>query len=211
MLIIKLTELRITDFIDTLASDAPAPGGGSASALAGAIGISLTRMVAALTIGKEKYAEHNQLMLETLTQADKLKEELVASIDRDTEAFNGVTAVFKMPKETDQEKALRKVAMQLALQEATIVPYQMMAHALQALEVTKGAVGKSNPNAASDLGVASLTLKAAVQGAWLNVLINLSGIQDEGFVNEYNKKGGEILAKALPLADEIYQQIVEEL
>lgn len=211
MLIIKLTELRITDFIDTLASDAPAPGGGSASALAGAIGISLTRMVAALTIGKEKYAEHNQLMLETSNQADKLKGELLASIDRDTEAFNGVTAVFKMPKETDQEKALRKVAMQLALQEATIVPYQMMVHALQALEVTKGAVGKSNPNAASDLGVASLTLKAAVQGAWLNVLINLSGIQDEEFVNEYKKKGQEILAKALPLADEIYQLIVKEL
>lgn len=211
MLIIKLTELKITDFIDTLASDAPAPGGGSASALAGAIGISLTQMVAALTIGKEKYAEHNQLMLETLTQADKLKEELVALINRDTEAFNGVTAVFKMPKETDQEKSLRKVAMQLALQEATIVPYQMMTHALQALEVTKGAVGKSNPNAASDLGVASLTLKAAVQGAWLNVLINLSGIQDEGFVSEYKKKGEDILAKALPLADEIYQRIVEEL
>ena len=210
-MIIKLTELRITDFIDTLASDAPAPGGGSASALAGAIGISLTRMVAALTIGKEKYAEHNQLMLETSNQADKLKGELLASIDRDTEAFNGVTAVFKMPKETDQEKALRKVAMQLALQEATIVPYQMMVHALQALEVTKGAVGKSNPNAASDLGVASLTLKAAVQGAWLNVLINLSGIQDEEFVNEYKKKGQEILAKALPLADEIYQLIVKEL
>ena len=207
----KLTELKITDFIDKLGSDAPAPGGGSASALAGAVGISLTRMVAALTLGKEKYREHDQLMIELMQKAEKLQEKLLFSIDRDTEAFNGVTEVFSMPKETDQEKELRKFAMQAALQGATVVPFHMMEYALEALELTKQAIGKSNTNAASDLGVASLTLKAAVQGAWLNVLINLGGIKDESFVNEHRSKGEEILKKALPMADEIYQEILGSL
>ena len=207
----NLVGLNVADFIDKLGSDAPAPGGGSASALAGAVGISLTRMVAALTLGKEKYRDQDQLMLEIMQKAEKLQRELLFSIDRDTEAFKGVTRVFSMPKETDQEKELRKVAMQLALQEATIVPFRMMGFALEALELTKKAVGKSNTNAASDLGVASLTLKAAVQGAWLNVLINLGGIKDQDFVNEYQGKGNEILEKALPMADDIYQDILGSL
>ena len=207
----NLTGLKIDAFIEKLGSDAPAPGGGSASALAGAVGISLTRMVGALTLGKEKYREHDQLMVEIMQKSEKLQEELLFSIDRDTEAFNGVTAVFSMPKETDQEKELRKVAMQLALQEATVVPFRMMGFALEALELTKKAVGKSNTNAASDLGVASLTLKAAVQGAWLNVLINLGGIKDEGFVQTHKTNGEAILKKALPMADEIYQEILGSL
>ena len=207
----NLTGLKVDAFIEKLGSDAPAPGGGSASALAGAVGISLTRMVGALTLGKEKYREHDQLMVEIMQKSEKLQEELLFSIDRDTEAFNGVTAVFSMPKETDQEKELRKVAMQLALQEATVVPFRMMGFALEALELTKKAVGKSNTNAASDLGVASLTLKAAVQGAWLNVLINLGGIKDKGFVQTHKTNGEAILKKALPMADEIYQEILGSL
>ena len=150
-------------------------------------------------------------MVEIMQKSEKLQEELLFSIDRDTEAFNGVTAVFSMPKETDQEKELRKVAMQLALQEATVVPFRMMGFALEALELTKKAVGKSNTNAASDLGVASLTLKAAVQGAWLNVLINLGGIKDEVFVQTHKTNGEAILKKALPMADEIYQEILGSL
>lgn len=207
----KLTELKVADFIDTLGSDAPAPGGGSASALIGANGIALTRMVAALTLGKEKYREHDQLMLEIIQSAEKLQEELVSSIDRDTEAFNGVSAVFTMPKETDQEKELRKVAMQLALEGATLVPLQMMEYGLEALELTKKAIGKSNTNAASDLGVASLALKAAIQGAWLNVLINLGGIKNEKFVTEHKARGEEILKKALPIADKIYKGILKDM
>ena len=207
----KLTELKVIDFIDTLGSDAPAPGGGSASALIGSVGIALTRMVGALTLGKEKYREHDQLMLEIIQSAEKLEKELAFSIDRDTEAFNGVSAVFTMPKETDQEKELRKFAMQVALQEATLVPLRVMEYGLEALELTKKAIGKSNTNAASDLGVASLALKAAVQGAWLNVLINLGGIKDEGFVAKNKAQGEEILNKALPMADEIYQEILKSL
>ena len=207
----KLTEMKVNDFIDLLASDAPAPGGGSASALAGARGVGLSKMVAALTTGKTKYAEHEDTVQEILSKAGALTEKLTAAIDRDTEAFDGVSAVFAMPKSTDEEKAARKEAMQKALKEATLVPYETMELCLQSLKVVKLGVGKTNTSAASDLGVASLNLKSAVQGAWLNVLINLAGIKDEAFVAEYKSKGEAILAEALPLADEIYNDILKSL
>ena len=203
----KLTEMKVNDFIVLLASDAPAPGGGSASALAGAMGVGLSKMVAALTTGKAKYTEHEDTVQEILSKAGSLTEKLTAAI----EAFDGVSAVFALPKGTDEEKAARKEAMQKALKEATLVPYETMELCLQSLKVVKLGVGKTNTSAASDLGVASLNLKSAVQGAWLNVLINLAGIKDEAFVAEYKSKGEAILAEALPLADEIYNDILKSL
>ncbi len=207
----KLTELKVNEFVDVLASDAPAPGGGSASALAGSLGIGLASMVASLTVGREKYKDSEEVMQEIIKKAEPLKKLILETIDKDTEAFNGVTAVFKMPKETDEDKAARKAAMQEALKQSTKVPFSMMEYALQSLEIAEKALGKFNVNAASDLGVAALNLKSAVQGAWLNVLINLPGIKDESFVNEYKTKGNEIIQKALPLADKIYNEILESL
>ncbi len=207
----KLTEMKVNEFIGLLASDAPAPGGGSASALAGAMGVGLSKMVAALTTGKAKYAEFEPTVQQILAQAGGLTEKLTAAIDRDTEAFDGVSAVFAMPKGTDEEKAARKAAMQKALKEATLVPYETMQLCLDSLKVVQMGVGHTNTSAASDLGVAALNLKSAVQGAWLNVLINLAGIKDEAFVAEYKQKGQEILAQALPLADEIYNTILASL
>ena len=207
----KLTEMKVNEFIGLLASDAPAPGGGSASALAGAMGVGLSKMVAALTTGKAKYAEFEPTVQQILAQAGGLTEKLTAAIDRDTEAFDGVSAVFAMPKGTDEEKAARKAAMQKALKEATLVPYETMQLCLDSLKVVQMGVGHTNTSAASDLGVAALNLKSAVQGAWLNVLINLAGIKDKAFVAEYKQKGQEILAQALPLADEIYNTILTSL
>lgn len=207
----KLTEMQVKDFIELLASDAPAPGGGSASALAGAMGIGLGKMVAGLTIGKPKYADHQETVQQIHDRAGALVEQLTASIDRDTEAFDGVSAVFTMPKNTDEEKAARKEAMQKALKEATLVPFAVMEMCLESLKIVEMGLGKTNTSAASDFGVASLNLRSAVQGAWLNVLINLGGIRDEAFVNEYKAKGEAILAEALPLADKIYTEILNSL
>lgn len=207
----KLVEHTVKGFVDVLASDAPAPGGGSAAALEGAIGIALTHMVGSLTIGKAKYEEYQSVVKKLMEQAEKIRQNFIDVIDRDTEAFNGVSAVFSMPKETDEDKARRKEAMQSALKACTKTPYEMMCYAQEALELTATAVGKTNTNAASDLGVAALSLKAAVQGAWLNVLINISGIQDQVFVDEYRKKGDAILKKALPMADQIYNDILHSL
>lgn len=207
----QLKDMTLVEFTDLLASDAPAPGGGSTAALEGALGSALLNMVAGLTIGKKKYADHQDLMQEIMAEAQKIHTTFIDVIDRDTEAFNGVSAVFEMPKETDEQKAARAKAMQDALKQCTLTPFEMMTLALAALELTSRAVGKSNASAASDLGVAALSLKAAVQGAWLNILINISGIKDEAFVAEYRSKGEAILAKALPLADHIYTTVLESL
>ena len=207
----KLTKMDITAFCELLGSDAPAPGGGSAAALSGALGVALTTMVAALTTGKEKYAEHEALMQEILAEGEKLRHQLVDVIDRDTEAFNGVSAVFSMPRDTDEQKEARKQAMQAALKACTLTPFEMMESSYATLLLTEKALGKSNTNAVSDLGVAALSLKAALQGAWLNILINIGGIRDEAFVNEYRTKGEEILAKALPLADKIYEDVLGQM
>lgn len=207
----KLTEMQVNEFINVLASDAPAPGGGSASALAGAMGVGLSKMVAALTLGKSKYADYQQTAQQIFDSADALTKQLTAGIDRDTEAFDGVSAVFAMPKSTDEEKTARKEAMQKALKEATLVPYSIMELCLESLKVVELGIGRTNTSAASDLGVAALNLKSAVQGAWLNVLINLGSIKDEDFVKEYRTKGEEILHQALPLADKIYNDILTSL
>jgi len=207
----KLTEMTIPAFAELLGSDAPAPGGGSAAALSGALGVALTTMVAALTVGKEKYQEHEALMQEILAEGEALRLQLVDVIDRDTEAFNGVSAVFAMPRDTDAEKEARKAAMQAALKACTLTPYEMMECSLAALDLTERALGRSNTNAVSDLGVAALALKAAIQGAWLNILINIGGIRDEAFAAEYRTKGEAILAKTLPLADRIYETVLSEL
>lgn len=207
----KLVDMTLNDFSALLASDAPAPGGGSAAALEGALGAALTHMVASLTTGKKKYAEHETLMQELLQQTEALRVKFVDVIDRDTEAFNGMSAVFAMPKDTDEQKAARSGAMQEALKACTLTPFDMMVYAVEGLELTERAVGKSNTSAASDLGVAALSLKAAVQGAWLNILINIGGIKDEAFAAKYRAEGEGILAKALPLADKIYETVLASL
>lgn len=204
-----LVDLSLRDFASVLGSDAPAPGGGSAAALSGANGISLTKMVCELTLGKKKYADVQDVIADIHHKSGILQEQLLAAIDKDTEAFNLVSAVFEMPKETDEEKAARRAAMQSALKEAAQSPYDMMLVMVEALEVTQKAVGKSNTNAASDLGVAALSLKAGLQGAWLNVLINLSGIKDDSFVTTYRQKGEELLERGCSLADTIYESIVD--
>ena len=207
----KLTELKINEFVDLVALNSPAPGGGSVAALAAANGVALLGMVARLTVGKKKYAAHEELMNEILEDADGLKQKLVALIDTDTEAFNKVSAVFSMPKETDEEKASRRKAMQEALKTAAEVPFEVMENCLEALKITYNAVGKSNTNAASDLGVAALGLGAGVKGAWLNVKINLMGIKDEVYVKEITEKGENLLASADNLAAKIYESILAEL
>ncbi len=207
----KLAELKTAGFVDLLASDAPAPGGGSAAALEGALGAALTAMVCGLTVGKKKYAEFQELAEEAQKKATDLKARFVDVMDRDTEAFNVVSAAFGMPKETDEEKAARSAAIQKGLEGCTKTPFEMMELAVETLELTASILGKSNDSAASDLGVSALSLRAAVQGAWLNVLINIGSLKNKELAADYQAKGEALLAKALPLADQIYDTVVKSM
>ena len=201
----KLIDKTLADFAEVLSSDAPAPGGGSVAAYNGVLGVSLTHMVCALSVGKKKYAEYEDLLREVMAQALCLREEFISLVDRDTEAYNSVTKVFSMPKDTEEEKAKRSSAMQDALRACTLVPFETMTCAHNALLLTQKIVGKSNENTSSDLGVAALNLKAAIQGAWLNVLINLDGIKDENFVRNCRSKGEKVLNESIKISDDIHR------
>ena len=207
----KLAELKTAEFVDLLASDAPAPGGGSAAALEGALGAALTAMVCSLTVGKKKYAEFEETAKAAQAKAIDLKARFVDVMDRDTEAFNVVSAAFGMPKATDEEKAARSAAIQKGLEGCTKTPFEMMELAVETLELTASVLGKTNDSAASDLGVSALSLRAAIQGAWLNVLINIGSLKNKELGEDYRKKGEALLARALPLADQIYDAVVKSM
>lgn len=207
----KLVDMTLTGFVDTTASDAPAPGGGSVSALEGALGAALAAMVCSLTLGKKKYANVQDLAASTEKTAQGLKERYLDIIDRDTEAFNAVSAVFAMPRETEADKAARKAAMQEALKGCTVTPLEMMQLAVETLRLIDSVNGLLNASAASDMGCAVLAMRSAIQGAWLNVLINIGGITDEAFANEARARGEAYLREALPLADRLYGSIEKSL
>lgn len=207
----KLVEMKVNDYLDVLKSDAPAPGGGSVSALAAAQGVGLFMMVCDLTFGKEKYADYQEICKEAKEKGTALYGELVEAIDKDTEAFNLVSAAFKMPKETDEEKAARKQAIADGTLVATQVPFRTMELAFEGLKIAVGLEGKSNPNAASDLGVAALNLMAGIRGAWLNVKINLPGVKDEAAAKEFEEKGNKILAEAEAMAQPMYDKVLASL
>ena len=210
----KLAELTTAEFVDLLASDAPAPGGGSAAAREGALGAALSAMVCGLTTvgkSKEKYADYQEFVIESQKKLTELKVAFVDVMDRDTEAFNVVSAAFGMPKATDEEKAARSAAIQKGLEGCTATPFEMMELSCKALEMTHELLGKTNDSAASDLGVAALSLRAGIQGAWLNVLINIGSLKNKDLAADYKKKGEEMLAKALPLADKIYENVLAQM
>ncbi len=206
----KLVDLKISEYLDVLKSDAPAPGGGSVSALAGAQGVALIMMVANLTIGRERYAAHQEICAEVKAKCEELYAELVAAIDNDTEAYNLVSAAYKLPKDTDEDKAARSKAIATATLTATEVPFHTMELCYEGLLLAKELVGRSNPNAASDIGVGAQNLLAGVKGAWLNVKINLPGVKDVTKKTEFSFKGEKFLAESQVIADEI-EKALEEL
>ena len=134
---------------------------------------------------------------------------LLDVMDRDTDAFNVVSDAFAMPKATDEEKAARSAAIQEGLKGCTKTPMEMMELIDETLTLAQSLLGRFNDTSASDLGVAFLSLKAGIQGAWLNVLINVGSLKDQEFAAEYRAKGEKLLAHALPLADECYAEIVK--
>lgn len=204
-----LSELSVQRFAETVASDAPAPGGGSVAALEASIGAALTGMVACLTQGRKKYAEFAENAAAVQAQAEALQQKLLSLMEEDSEAFNRVSAAFSLPKHTDEEKAARSAAIQDGLKACTRTPMEMMRLSEEAISLTFDFLEKGfNRSSASDLGVAFLSLKSAVQGAWLNVLINLSSIKDPDFVREYREKGEALLNRSLPLAEQGYAKVL---
>lgn len=207
----KLAELQVKEFVDLLASDAPAPGGGSAAALEGALGMALAAMVCSLTVGKKKYEVHREFVEQSLRKAQNIVKKYIDVMDRDTEGFNHLSKAFSLPKSTEEEKTVRSAAIQEGLKGCTETPMEMMRLGVESLVLVRELVGNTNNSAASDLGCAALGIKTAVMGAWLNVKINLSSIKDQDFVKENLEKGEKILQQSVSLADDIYSNILNSL
>ncbi len=177
-----LADNKITDFLNELHSNSPAPGGGSVAALNGAIAASLVGMVANLTIGKKNYLDVEAEMQALADQMAAVKDEFVALIDKDANSFNGVIAAFKMPKETEGQKAARTAAIQAGYKEAIAVPLLVAQRAASLFEPIEVALKKGNKNAESDALVAAISARNAILSALLNVEINLAAVKDADYV-----------------------------
>jgi formiminotetrahydrofolate cyclodeaminase len=178
-----LMDMSIKNFLSLLSSDAPAPGGGSVSALNGALGAALLSMVCRLSVGRKELDQYEEELLSALETAEKIRNELTTLVDLDTTAFNQVMNAFKMPKITDQEKSMRAEAIQNAFNTATEVPLKIARLCYSLLELSLSISQKSNSNTFSDLGVSTQCFYSAIIGALMNVEINTPRINDKVYVS----------------------------
>lgn len=203
-----LVDKNIKDFILATASDNPAPGGGSVAALCGALGAALGTMVCNLTIGREKYQSVESEFNEIKPQLEQNVSKLTSLIDDDTNAFNDVMSAFKLPKDTDEQKAKRSEAIQKGYKKAISVPLETAQTALQTLSFMELIVTKGNPNAVTDGAVGALASETAIKGALLNVKINLTAVKDQTYISDTKKtitdieeKMNNYLQKVLSIVD----------
>lgn len=199
----SLVKFKVDEFIKKVDSNEPAPGGGSVSALAATLGVSLTRMVGHLTTPKKAFKAFNEetqnKVLNSINKLENNKEELIKLVDKDTDAFNEIMKAFKLPKASDEEKKARSKAIQDATALAIEVPYQVAMNGLSALKECDIFIQYGNQNCLSDVAVGVLMLEAGIQGALLNVLINLGMYKNKEKVEFYNNEINRIKSEALKL------------
>ncbi|GKZ03265.1 formiminotetrahydrofolate cyclodeaminase [Paraclostridium bifermentans] len=211
----KLVEMTVEDFSKEVDSNSPAPGGGSVSALASNIGVSLARMMTNLSFGKKKYEsldeEIRKEFTERFNKLGDIREELLILVDKDTESFDAYMKALKMPKETDEEKIVRKEAIKCATEFSIEVPFKTASISLESLKLLSFMAKYGNQNAITDIGVGTLLIYTGIEGAILNVKVNLLGLDDESMVSEYTKDCNAILNKACEIKDEILGNIHNDL
>ncbi|MDY6801478.1 MAG: glutamate formimidoyltransferase [Bacteroidota bacterium] len=188
----KLVDLTVEGFADETASESPAPGGGSVSAYMGAMGVALGTMVANLSSHKRGWDNRWEEFSNWAEKGMQYQQELLKLVDEDTDAFNKIMDAFGLPKKTDEEKNLRKKAIEEATKNAIMVPYRVMEIAHKSLEVIKAMAEIGNPNSVSDAGVGALAIRSCVKGAFLNVKINAAGLDDKDFIQDVSKKATKI-------------------
>jgi formiminotetrahydrofolate cyclodeaminase len=197
----------IEEYMADAASNAPTPGGGSVSALAAALGTTMASMAGNFTVGKKKYAEVEDEVKAVLGQLVETRDKLTAAVQADTEAYAQVSAAYCMPKQTDDEKAARKEAIQAALKAAMQPPLDALRASRVAMVATRRLLDISNKNLITDVGVAAILLEAAARGAYLNVAINLKSLKDEEVVAAARAECDEALAEMAKLAAEVAEGV----
>ena len=198
-------------FMDKLASRSPEPGGGSVAALTGALGAALVSMVANLTLGKEKYKDVQQQIEALLKESEELRGHMQDLIQKDTEAYGGLSEVYKMPKNTDEEKAARTAKMQDALKKACKVPFEIGLKSLEVAKLAQRAADIGNVGAVSDAGVAVLLAQACAQSAALNVKINVNSIKDQAFNQDTWARTQDVLNQVAALEKSVMETTYKKM
>jgi formiminotetrahydrofolate cyclodeaminase len=194
---------RLPVYLDDAASGKPAPGGGSVSACAGALGAALVSMVCNLTRGRERFAAVEDEMRDLVARSEQARGKLEKLLQDDTTAYNGVIAAYRMPKSTEEEAAARKAAVQAGLIVAATVPLEICRVALEVCRLSRIAAQHGNPRAVTDAGIGAVLGEAAVVGAALNVKINLGSIEDAAYVAAAASEIDALQADATALRAEV--------
>jgi len=199
-----LVDMSLTEFADETASESMAPGGGSISAYAAALGISLGTMVANLSAAKKGWEKKWMDFSDWATKGQQIKDELLRLVDADTQAFNAIIEAIRMPKETESEKNARSTAMEAANIHATEIPLKVMQIAASAYPLIDAMVKNGNPNSITDAAVGSLCLDAAIHGAFLNVKVNAPSIQNKEKSDALMNEASEILENSKSVKSAIW-------
>ncbi|MCI9162201.1 MAG: cyclodeaminase/cyclohydrolase family protein [Lachnospiraceae bacterium] len=201
----------VGEWIDVLASKAPVPGGGGASALGGALGAALGQMVANLTVGKKRYADVEEKMQESLAGLQGLLQELLELADKDAQVFAPLAEAYAMPSGTEQQKAAKEQVMEERLLAASLVPMEMMEKSLEVLDILEFLGEKGSRMAISDVGVAVQFARAALTGAVMNVYINTKAMKNREKAEDLNQKANKMIDAGTQKADAIYGQVLKQL
>ena len=202
---------RVGEWVDALASKAPVPGGGGASALGGALGAALGQMVVHLTIGKKRYADVEEEMEKNLTELNRLGEEFLRLADRDGEVFAPLAEAYSMPSETREQREEKERVMEERLLAASLVPLEMMEKALLVINILEFLGAKGSRMAISDVGVAAQFAKAALTGAAMNVYINTKAMKNREKAEELNRKAEWLIEDGKQRGDAVYEKVLDQL
>ena len=204
-------EKKICEYLEVLSSKAPVPGGGGASALAGALGNALGQMVVNLTVGKKKYAEVEEEMQEYLERLKTMQQEFLHLSDRDAEVFAPLAECYRLPSATPEEKEHKDAVMEEKLLDASMVPVEIMEKSLELLEILDVLADKGSRMAVSDVGVAVQFTRTALLGAVMNVYINTKSMKNREKAEEINQKAKRMIKIGTSQADEIYEKVLAQL
>lgn len=208
---IDFTENSCKDFIDVLASSAPIPGGGGASALVGAIGVALGNMVGSLTVGKKCYVDVEEDIIRCKKEADEITKRLLELVAKDAEVFEPLSKAYSLPKSTPEELAKKEEVMAVVLKDACEVPLEIMKTCARGLDLMKEFAEKGSRIALSDAGVGATLLKSALQGASLNIYINTKSMKDRVLAQQLNDETDSLRKTYEKKADEIFENICNEI
>ena len=197
--------------LEVLSSKEPVPGGGGASALAGALGNALGQMVANLTIGKKKYADVEAEIKELLGRMQKLQAAFVTLADRDAQVFAPLAQCYSLPSLTEEEKAYKEKVMEERLLDASFVPLEIMEHAVAMLGILEILGDKGSRLAVSDVGVGVQFIRASLLGAVMNVYINTKSMKNREKAEELNARAGQLIEEGTAWADRIYAKVLDQL